>query len=63
MQLLASGTIDNKGETAMPVRLRKIYDGLCSVISAHHPDEFAIESAFYGKNVQSALKIGYARGV
>ena len=27
------------------------------------PDEFALETAFYGKNVQSALKIGYARGV
>ena len=27
------------------------------------PDEFAIESAFYGKNAQSALKLGHARGV
>ena len=33
------------------------------LIKAHKPDEFAIETAFYGKNVQSAMKIGYARGV
>jgi crossover junction endodeoxyribonuclease RuvC len=29
----------------------------------YKPDEFVIETAFYGKNVQSVLKIGYARGV
>jgi crossover junction endodeoxyribonuclease RuvC len=33
------------------------------VIKKYHPDEFAIESAFYGKNAQSALKLGHARGV
>ncbi len=47
----------------MPLRLKKIYNGLCSVIAKHHPDEFAIESVFYGKNAQSALKLGHARGV
>jgi crossover junction endodeoxyribonuclease RuvC len=36
---------------------------LCSVIDRFHPDEFAIETAFYSKNAQSALKIGQARGV
>ena len=29
----------------------------------HHPHEVAIETAFYGKNAQSALKLGHARGV
>ena len=36
---------------------------LCKIINQYHPDEFAIETAFYGKNAQSALKIGHARGV
>jgi len=38
-----------------------IYDGLYNIIKTYKPDEFAIETAFYGKNVQSAMKIGYAR--
>jgi len=47
----------------MPLRLKKIYSELQLVIDRFHPDEFAIESAFYGRNAQSALKLGHARGV
>lgn len=47
----------------MPLRLQLIYAELRSVIETFKPDEFAIESAFYGKNAQSALKLGHARGV
>ncbi|MBM2846794.1 MAG: ruvC [Bacteroidetes bacterium] len=47
----------------MPLRLKKIYSELSAVIQRYQPDEFAIESAFYGKNAQSALKLGHARGV
>jgi crossover junction endodeoxyribonuclease RuvC len=61
--LLASGTIINGRETSLPVRLGTIYNGLLEVITLHHPHEIAIETAFYGKNAQSALKLGHARGV
>ncbi len=44
-------------------KLQIIYDELDKIIKTYKPDEFAIETAFYGKNVQSAMKIGYARGV
>jgi crossover junction endodeoxyribonuclease RuvC len=47
----------------MADRLRAIYESLIGVIARHHPHEFAIETAFYGKNAQSALKLGHARGV
>jgi crossover junction endodeoxyribonuclease RuvC len=47
----------------MPARLQNIYGGLQALISKFRPDELAIESAFYGKNAQSALKLGHARGV
>ena len=47
----------------MPIRLKKIYEELNDVIRIYKPDELALETAFYGKNVQSAMKIGYARGV
>ena len=60
---IASGAILMRPGDAMPVRLEKIYAGLISVIDAHHPDAFCIETAFYGKNVQSTLKLGHVRGV
>ena len=55
--------VRNRSELTMPVRLKAIYSALCDVIDVHHPDEFAIETAFYGKNAQSAMKLGHARGV
>ncbi|HEY6193317.1 MAG TPA: crossover junction endodeoxyribonuclease RuvC [Bacteroidota bacterium] len=63
MNVLASGCIKNDGRASMPLRLKRIFDILSEVIETHHPDEFAIETAFYGKNAQSALKLGHARGV
>ncbi len=60
---IAAGVIRNKGTRSMPLRLEAIYDGLETIIETYTPDEFAIETAFYGKNAQSALKIGQARGV
>lgn len=63
MRFLAGDAIRNASTTAMPVRLKEIYDRLQQVIKRYGPDEFAIETAFYGKNAQSALKLGHARGV
>lgn len=63
VRFLACGAIRNASHRSMPLRLKEIYAGLCAVIREHAPDEFAIESAFYGKNAQSALKLGHARGV
>jgi crossover junction endodeoxyribonuclease RuvC len=60
---IASGIIKLSSSDPIPVRLRIIYDSLDKLIKTYKPDEFAIETAFYGKNVQSAMKIGYARGV
>ncbi len=48
---------------SLPDRLKKIYDECVSCIRKFRPDEFAIETAFYGKNIQSTLKLGQARGV
>jgi len=61
--MLACGAVKNAGSRSMPLRLKLIYEQLTAVIDQYHPDEFAIETAFYGKNAQSALKIGHARGV
>src|SRR3990170_3920289 len=61
--LLACDVVRNRSDRSMPLRLEAIYNSLLAVIEQYKPDEFAIETAFYGKNAQSALKIGHARGV
>lgn len=63
LRLLQCGTIRNDPELPLPERLHRIYASLRLLIGKHHPDEMAIESAFYGKNAQSAMKLGHARGV
>ena len=60
---LASGIIRIPKTDNIAHRLEFIYDELDKIIKLYKPDEFSIETAFYGKNVQSAMKIGYARGV
>ena len=57
------GTIESKKISSLPKRLEAIFTRLGAVIERTIPDEFAIETAFYDKNVQSTLKLGHARGV
>ena len=45
------------------VKLKLIYDRTIELIETFHPDEIAIEAPFFGKNVQSMLKLGRAQGV
>jgi len=45
------------------LRLKKIFERTLSLIDEYHPDELAIEAPFFGKNVQSMLKLGRAQGV
>ncbi len=44
-------------------RLKKIFERTIGIIDEYHPDELAIEAPFFGKNVQSMLKLGRAQGV
>jgi crossover junction endodeoxyribonuclease RuvC len=43
-------------------RLRQIFEGVQQLIDQYHPDEIAIERVFLNRNVDSALKLGHARG-
>ena len=45
------------------LRLKKIFERTIQLIDTYHPDEIAIEAPFFGKNVQSMLKLGRAQGV
>lgn len=61
--LLAMGILQlNKYEDHY-LRLRRIFERIISLIDEFLPDELAIEAPFYGKNVQSMLKLGRAQGV
>ncbi len=57
-----NGAIYTDSQKNFPLRLQRIYRGLTEVIEKHHPDEIAVENIFFATNVQSALKLGQARG-
>lgn len=57
------GVIKLDEKESFHIRLKEIYDRISEIINLHRPTELAIETAFYGKNFQSAFKIGHVRGV
>ena len=58
---IAHGCIAAEGD-AMARRLRMIFDGIHRLIADYQPDEIAIERVFVNRNVDSAMKLGQARG-
>ena len=44
-------------------KLQLIFNTVCGLITKYQPDQFAVEAPFFGKNVQSMLKLGRAQGV
>jgi crossover junction endodeoxyribonuclease RuvC len=58
---VANGCINVRGADFL-VRLRQIFEAIAVLISEHRPDEIAIERVFVHRNVESALKLGQARG-
>lgn len=61
--LIALGVIKLDRFESHYLRLRRIYDRVLSLTEQYLPDEMAIEAPFFGKNVQSMLKLGRAQGV
>lgn len=57
------GVLRLSGEQDHYQRLDKIYKKVQALIKKHKPEFFAIEAPFFGKNVQSMLKLGRAQGV
>lgn len=62
-KMIALGVIELSKYPSHYLRLGKIFERITSIIDSYHPDEVAIEAPFYGKNVQSMLKLGRAQGV
>ncbi|MCL1617679.1 crossover junction endodeoxyribonuclease RuvC [Bacteroides sp. ET71] len=62
-EMVAMGIIDLRLFTNHYLKLKHIHERVLSIIESYLPDEMAIEAPFYGKNVQSMLKLGRAQGV
>lgn len=57
------GIVDLKKGGDHYMKLRKIYESTIGLMDKYMPDEVALEAPFFGKNVQSMLKLGRAQGV
>lgn len=62
-EMVAMGVIDLRKYTDPYLKLGRIFDRLSGIIESYLPDELAIEAPFFGKNVQSMLKLGRAQGL
>jgi len=63
LALISIGVIHLSKLENQALKLKKIFERTLALIDEYHPDELAIEAPFYGKNVQSMLKLGRAQGV
>lgn len=63
LKLLSMGVIHLVKVTNPYEKLQRIYERICNLIDNFEPSELAIEAPFYGKNVQSMLKLGRAQGI
>ena len=62
-EMVAMGVIDLHKMADPYLRLGHIFERVTGIIDSYLPDEMAIEAPFFGKNVQSMLKLGRAQGV
>jgi crossover junction endodeoxyribonuclease RuvC len=63
IDLLQFGVIHLSKYEGHELKLKKIFERIISLIDEFHPDMVALEAPFFGKNVQSMLKLGRAQGV
>ena len=61
--LLSMGVLHLSKLNSHELKLKKIFERTLALIEEYKPDELAVEAPFYGKNVQSMLKLGRAQGV
>ena len=63
MTLISTGVVRMTNLANHQLKLKKIFESITNLIEEYYPDEVAVEAPFYGKNVQSMLKLGRAQGV
>ncbi|MGC8951184.1 crossover junction endodeoxyribonuclease RuvC [Chloroflexus sp.] len=63
LRLVDVGALTTPAGMPQPERLLQLYNGLRAIIERLQPDTAAVEELFFGKNVNTALTVGQARGV
>lgn len=63
IQLIQMGVLHLSKLRSHELKLKKIFERTLQLIDEYNPDELAVEAPFFGKNVQSMLKLGRAQGV
>ena len=61
--LISTGVVRMSKLENHQLKLKKIFESITHLIEEYYPDEVAVEAPFFGKNVQSMLKLGRAQGV
>lgn len=62
VRLVECGVIRTSAGESMATRIREIHDEIVALLDRHEPHVMSVEDVFQGKNAQSALKLGHARG-
>jgi crossover junction endodeoxyribonuclease RuvC len=62
VRLVECGVIRTSAGESIARRIREIHDEIVALLERHAPDVMSVEDVFQGKNAQSALKLGHARG-
>ncbi len=62
-KLLECGVLSTRPRDPLPTRLRVLYEGVTTLLTRLRPESLAVESAFYGRNVRTAVVLSHARGV
>ncbi len=63
MELIVMGVLKLTKYANQALKLKKIFERTLELIDEYHPDDMALEAPFFGKNIQSMLKLGRAQGV
>ena len=63
VEMVQMGVIHLSKLNSHALKLKKIFERTVSLVDQYKPDEVSLESPFFGKNVQSMLKLGRAQGV
>jgi crossover junction endodeoxyribonuclease RuvC len=63
MELIQMGVLHLSKLQSHELKLKKIFERTLQLVDEYKPDELAVEAPFFGKNVQSMLKLGRAQGV
>jgi crossover junction endodeoxyribonuclease RuvC len=63
LRLLVCDVVSTPTKMTYPLRLQRLYEELCTIVSQYHPQEAAMEKLFFGHNAPTAITVAQARGI